>query len=264
MPISVLWNSHTALTEENQSESDGHLQLLVKQFLPLTQSLRNYMTPQAILFDLDCTLIERRKSLHKYAERFIDDYRSQLDTHDVGSTAAFIIQADRGGYREEERYREIASGLDWNSPPSPEEIKEHWWEFTPRDAVLMDDAVEVLDELQARRIRLGMVTNGSIRMQSKKIETLQIAGYFQKIVVSEEAGVDKPDPKIFRDALAGLDVAPEEAWFVGDHPEKDIMGAQRLGMRAFWMEGWQDWPDGLDVPHTTIRCLGDLLPFVPA
>jgi putative hydrolase of the HAD superfamily len=222
------------------------------------------MKPKAILFDLDCTLIERRISLHRYAEKFIDDYRSQLNTHDVEATAAFIINADGGGYREEERYRDIAIGLDWNHPPHVKEIEEHWWDFTPLASVLMDDALEVLNEIRNRKILLGMVTNGSIRMQSKKIETLEIESYFQKIVISEEVGVNKPDPKTFLAALDGLDVDPEEAWFVGDHPEKDIMGAQRLGMQAFWMEGWQDWPEELDVPHTPIRCLGELLSFISA
>ena len=221
------------------------------------------MKPEAILFDLDCTLIERRSSLHRYAEKFIEDYHSQLDSHDVESTAAFIIKADGGGYREEERYQEIATGLDWNSPPSTDELEEHWWDFTPLAAVLMDDALMVLDEIRDRQILLGMITNGSIRMQARKIETLQIADYFQKIVISEEVGVDKPDPKIFRDALDGLGVEPENAWFVGDHPEKDIMGAHRMGIKAFWMEGWQEWPDGLDVPHTAIQSLRQLLALIP-
>ncbi|MDP6502742.1 MAG: HAD family hydrolase [Planctomycetota bacterium] len=220
------------------------------------------MKPQAILFDLDCTLIDRRKSLHGYAEKFVDDYRAQLDTHDVEATAAFIIKADGGGYREESRYRDIATDLNWNSHPTPEEIEEHWWEFTPRAAVPMEGALGTLRAIFDSEILLGMVTNGSIRMQSKKIDTLGIASLFKKIVISEEVGIDKPDPRIFIEALDGLGVEPECAWFVGDHPEKDIMGAQRLGMRAFWMAGWQEWPENLDVPHTTIHSPAELLSFL--
>ena len=49
------------------------------------------------------------------------------------------------------------------------------------------------------------------------------------IVVSEEFGAKKPDPRIFHYALAKLAVEPEDAWFIGDHPDFDIAAAELGG-----------------------------------
>jgi putative hydrolase of the HAD superfamily len=61
---------------------------------------------------------------------------------------------------------------------------------------------------------------------------------FDAIVISEAAGVRKPDSRIFELTLGRLGLAPAEAIFVGDHPDTDpdtdIRGAQQAGIRAVW------------------------------
>ena len=54
---------------------------------------------------------------------------------------------------------------------------------------------------------------------------------FDEIVVSAEVGVMKPDPEIYRIALARLDVAPQEAIFVDDQA-RNVTSAARLGIHA--------------------------------
>lgn len=50
------------------------------------------------------------------------------------------------------------------------------------------------------------------------------------IVDSGAVGVEKPDPRIFKIALDALDAAPERAWYVGDTPVVDVVGARRAGI----------------------------------
>ena len=93
------------------------------------------------------------------------------------------------------------------------------------------DTHESLGRLRAAGLRLGVVSNSDGRVE----EALRAAGllhYFDVIVDSTLAGVEKPDPAIFRPALAALGVAPEEAVYVGDLYDVDVMGARAAGMGA--------------------------------
>ena len=60
-------------------------------------------------------------------------------------------------------------------------------------------------------------------------------------MVSEAAGVKKPDPEIFRRALRQLNVTALETVFVGDNPNADIDAAKALGMKGVWIRN-ACWP----------------------
>jgi FMN phosphatase YigB (HAD superfamily) len=63
-----------------------------------------------------------------------------------------------------------------------------------------------------------------------------LAQYFDVLIDSKLVGFEKPDPRIFQPALAGLGVAPEEALYVGDLYEVDVIGARRAGMAAVLLD----------------------------
>lgn len=92
---------------------------------------------------------------------------------------------------------------------------------------------------------MGVITNGRGKLQRGIIHALGIESYLDVVLVSEEEGVRKPDPLIFRRALERVGVEPEEAVFVGDHPEVDVEGAHAAGLRTIWKrEGyWGTEPD---------------------
>lgn len=85
-----------------------------------------------------------------------------------------------------------------------------------------------------RRYRVGIVTDGHREVQRRKIVSLGIGDYVDALVLSDELGRPfwKPDPLPFLTACRVLKARPEETLFVGDHPRRDIWGAQRLGMRT--------------------------------
>ena len=93
------------------------------------------------------------------------------------------------------------------------------------------DTHEALGRLRAAGLRLGVVSNSDGRVE----EALRAAGlehYFDVIVDSTLAGVEKPDPAIFLPALEALGVRPEEAVYVGDLYDVDVAGARAAGMAA--------------------------------
>lgn len=76
-------------------------------------------------------------------------------------------------------------------------------------------------------------------------------------MISSEIGAQKPEPSIFNFALAELGCTAAEAWFVGDHPDQDVRGAEMVGLRAFWVQTGS-LRDG-DPPGTQLNSLEDLL-----
>jgi HAD-hyrolase-like len=59
---------------------------------------------------------------------------------------------------------------------------------------------------------------------------------------------------IFQHALDGLGLGADQVWFVGDHPENDILGASRVGLRTVWLRGAHPWPGHQVVPYHQTTC----------
>ena len=107
----------------------------------------------------------------------------------------------------------------------------------PGSCLLFPDALQTLTALRTAGLKLGLITNGSVRMQSAKLKCLALEPAFDTVVISDVEGTSKPDPRIFHLALARLGIAAERAMFVGDNPDVDISGARSAGMKAVWRKG---------------------------
>lgn len=88
-----------------------------------------------------------------------------------------------------------------------------------------------LARLRAAGCRLAVVSNSDGRVESA-LEAAGLAGHFEVVVDSALVGVEKPDPRIFRAALDPLGVRPEDALYVGDIWEVDVVGARAAGLAA--------------------------------
>jgi putative hydrolase of the HAD superfamily len=96
-------------------------------------------------------------------------------------------------------------------------------EFEP-----LPGAAEAVSELERMGLRLAVVSNWDIALAGY-LEQLGLAGSFETVVTSAEAGAPKPDPRIFRLALERMRVPPERALHIGDS-EADEEGARAAGM----------------------------------
>jgi FMN phosphatase YigB (HAD superfamily) len=115
-------------------------------------------------------------------------------------------------------------------------------------------------EALAPRYRLGVVSNFDYTPTALTIlDGAGVRGYFDAVVVSDAVGWRKPAPTIFRVALERLGVAPHEALFVGDRPEIDVAGAQRVGLSVAWLNpAGAPLPAELAPPEFELRDLEDL------
>lgn len=108
---------------------------------------------------------------------------------------------------------------------------------------LYDDVVPTLQGLRRRGLELAVVANWDERLP-RLIAELGIGRFFETVVTSQGAGVEKPHPLIFQTALGLLDLPPEAVLHVGDRPLEDVEGAQALGMPARLIARGTE--DGLD------------------
>jgi putative hydrolase of the HAD superfamily len=84
--------------------------------------------------------------------------------------------------------------------------------------------------------KLGLVSNFTYApVVHASLRKLGISRFFNAVLTSDEAGWRKPHNKIFQDILKMLNVAAEEAVFIGDSPSEDIKGAQAAGMKTIFV-----------------------------
>ena len=115
------------------------------------------------------------------------------------------------------------------------------------------EVTSLLTDLNDRQVPWGIVTNGPSGMQRHKCQALGLDQIAPFIIVSEEVGYAKPDPRIFRDALDATGLGrPERVMFVGDNPRTDIDGARRAGMKTAWVRRGQQFPADLYPPDYVI------------
>ncbi|NTW92851.1 MAG: HAD family hydrolase [Methanoregulaceae archaeon] len=87
--------------------------------------------------------------------------------------------------------------------------------------------------------QVGIITNGFCDLQEEKIAVLGISPLIDILVISEEAGYQKPDTRIFEKALALADTDPAESCYVGDSWNVDILPASACGMKAVWLNRYR-------------------------
>lgn len=124
---------------------------------------------------------------------------------------------------------------------------------------LMPNAERLLSLLHEKGVKLGVVSNNYASIR-ETLTALGIAGYFDCIVISEEVGLQKPDPDIILLACERCGVQPQETIYVGDHPF-DITCAHAAGTSAAWLppNRWYRLPQGSREPELVLSELWSLV-----
>jgi putative hydrolase of the HAD superfamily len=120
------------------------------------------------------------------------------------------------------------------SPQLIGELLKKWLE-TDYKMALYDDVAPALDELEKRGLILGLISNVD-RDIDAVYEELGLPGWLKLKVTSQDVGFNKPRPEIFQAALEQAKVSPEEAIYVGDQYEIDVLGANGVGMRGILID----------------------------
>lgn len=206
---------------------------------------------RCVLFDLDNTLVHRKRSIAAYADSFIEDFGTRLESPSATQVARLIELQDNGGYLSSQSpfstikdavAATLTNYLKWKRFAALEEVRTHWNTHFPRHAVEMEGAAALVSSLADRRYAIGIVSNGSEQSRADTVASLSFQRHVTCLLSSERACARKPNPEIFIKVANELGVAPRECLFVGDHPSNDVMGARAAGMYAIWLKGFHPWP----------------------
>ncbi|PWW07377.1 putative hydrolase of the HAD superfamily [Paenibacillus cellulosilyticus] len=215
---------------------------------------------RAIIFDLDETLADRTSTRDRFVKVWIEQYWAGRD-HDPEQLHSVFCRLDNNGYRaKDELYHLLVEELTWTDPPTEAEHTAFWQEHFPKLTEPMDNLHNTLDYFHRQGLKIGLITNGREHVQRAKIDTLAIGRYFDAAYISEAVGVKKPNGAIFNQCLHALEVAPEEAWYVGDHPINDVRGSAEAGITPIWLSQGKEWKEEHVVkPAHTVQSLHDLI-----
>jgi len=133
------------------------------------------------------------------------------------------------------------------------------------EAGLIPGAMEMIRSLAEDGYRLALVADGRVRSFANILGGHGISPHFHVQVISEAEGYEKPDQRMFQKAMASLGLALDDAdaiVMVGNHLERDIGGANQLGIISIW-QCWSKKRSHIpansgEVPRYTIRTPGEL------
>jgi putative hydrolase of the HAD superfamily len=229
---------------------------------------------KAVFFDLGGTLFVMRRD--RIFRRLLEGegYPVSVDRVHEAYSEAESAWLRRYGYRRlspdksVESYRRLdAFAFRRVFPDAPKQeatrlsrlMKERWGElegsFPPR---LYPDATPTLRRLKRMGLTLGLISNAPPNT-TDVIRRLGLDRFMGAVVVSGEVGVAKPNPEIFRIALAAAGVEPEESVHVGDVYEADVVGARKAGMDGILIDRGGS-PAPRDCP--VISTLTDVFPLL--
>ncbi|MEA1881905.1 MAG: TIGR02253 family HAD-type hydrolase [Candidatus Marinimicrobia bacterium] len=105
-----------------------------------------------------------------------------------------------------------------------------------REATLLvyPNVQKTLIQLIKMGINLAVVSDAPSREAWMRLYYLNLHHIFDPVLTFDDTGVRKPSPKPFQMALDYLKVEPEEALMIGDWPERDVVGASKIGMKTIF------------------------------
>lgn len=201
-----------------------------------------------VFFDLDRTLWDFEKSAGETFEEIFHEHKlfnqgipSVEDFHE-----AYTIHNDRlwDQYRKGEIEKEILRGLRFNLTLKDfeivdevlgEKIGDDYVRISPLKVNLFPYSIEILEYLFPK-YKMHIITNGFSEVQDTKLKASGMDKYFIEVITSEEAGVKKPHPDIFKFAFEKAGASPHESIMIGDDYEVDIIGARDVNMEQIFFD----------------------------
>jgi len=189
---------------------------------------------RAIIFDLDNTLTDFMKMKRASIDAAVDGMLDAGLTLTREEDATRIYQVyDREGIEYQQVFdrflNEALGHIDYKILSSAIVAYRR-----ARDSylVLYPHVNITLLELLKRGLKLAIVSDAPRLQAWTRLAHLQLHHLFDTIVAFEDTGERKPSPKPFERAIEVLGIAPSEAIMVGDWPERDVVGAAKVGIRT--------------------------------
>ena len=231
----------------------------IKTFQPMNGT-------EHIFFDLDHTLWDFEANSDDAYRQVLKETGINVDFEVFSTTYHPINQACWEDYaagkvtKEQVKYNRLRKTLEALhirvDDATARQMAGRYLELLARGTKMFPGTFEILDYLRPK-YQLHLLTNGFAEVQWPKIKASGLTEYFDTITLSEETGLLKPHPEVFRHALQKAGAFAHQSVMIGDNFKGDIVGARNVGMKAVLFD-----PDGrYDIPETlapTVRHLTEL------
>lgn len=225
---------------------------------------------KTILWDVDGTLLdfaaaESAAIRRLFAEFALGDCTEEMLRRYSATNKRWWERLERGEVTRlqvlEGRFREFfaAEGLDASLAPA---FNERYQVCLGDTIVYRDDSLAIVRALRGR-VRQYAVSNGTVVAQEKKLRLSGLGALMDGVFLSEELGVEKPDPAFFDKVFAAIGpVDRRTVLIVGDSRTSDIRGGVNAGIRTCWYApaGGEE-TDGMQADHV-IRDLHEIFAFL--
>lgn len=230
----------------------------------------------AVIFDLDDTLHDDTRAYQAAAGEVADGIAREHGIDGAALLAAYIREAQQfwKAMSTEHLAMQIvdtrvalwsaalaAVGVTGEAPALAAVAR--YAEYRRKHYTPFPGALELLAELRKRGLKLGMITNGFASTHREKLALLGFERAFDAVVIADEVGMIKPDPRIFVHACELLGVAPARAAMVGDRYFRDVTGGREAGMFTVYLDvhGEEIPPEA--PPDATVRRIDEVLAVLP-
>lgn len=184
---------------------------------------------QAILFDLDDTLYDEKQFVNggfKAVSLYISK-NNNINQNKVYQLLLDVLEKYGSGHIFDITLKKLGVHDEKSIPKLVEIYRTH-----KPNLSLYTEVRVVLSALRKRDYKLGLITDGNVKVQKNKVEALKIRDFFDCMIFSDEYGIEKqkPNPFPYQKAMKKLEVSARETIYVGDNPYKDFINAKKIGI----------------------------------
>jgi putative hydrolase of the HAD superfamily len=224
---------------------------------------------KAISFDGDMTLWDFEKVMRNSLAHALDELRERAPESKCADLTVDRMIEIRNAVAEElkgkgialdsirlEAFRRTLKTLGSDNHGLAAHLNSVYLEHRFENIELYPDVLPMLDAVAGRYI-LGLVSNGSSHP-----ERCGLRGRFSFVILTQNIGVEKPDPTIFQAACREACCSSEQLMHIGDSLVTDVAGARRAGLMSVWLNR-DRIPNHTDIrPDHEIHSLVELEDFL--
>ena len=137
------------------------------------------------------------------------------------------------------------------------EMSDKFLDYCANKPGVVDGAHKLMQYLRSKDYRMHICSNGFHEVQYRKLAACGLRDYFDTIILSEDAGVNKPSPLYFDYAFKVTGASRGTTLMIGDNLQTDILGAHNVGIDTIFFNRWNNEPS--DVPTYTVMGLCEIM-----
>lgn len=203
------------------------------------------MPYKSLFFDFDDTLWDTRTNNRECLKEIYADYRfgRYYDSFEAfyNCYMPHNLELWRQYHNHEidrktlitERFRHVLAPAGHTDADAALSLNRDFLERTTRKTVLIPGVIDLLEYLRPS-YKMYILSNGFREVQFKKLSRGGLASYFDRVILSEDAGIQKPHREIYDFALKNTNSRRNESLMIGDSWEADIAGAYHAKIDQLW------------------------------